>query len=41
MGGWIVLAIVILIVLWLVFTYNSLITARNRPRRPGRRSTSS
>src|SRR5579864_5088213 len=28
--GWIVLAIVILIVLWLVFTYNGLVTARNR-----------
>src|SRR3989440_4137078 len=30
MGGWIVLGIVVLIVLWLVFTYNGLITARNR-----------
>src|SRR5436853_1990468 len=30
MGTWIVLAIVILVVLWLVFTYNGLITARNR-----------
>ena len=28
--GWIVAAIVILIVLWLVFTYNGLVTARNR-----------
>src|SRR6267378_2293602 len=30
MGGWIVLGVVILVVLWLVFTYNGLITARNR-----------
>src|SRR5256885_7934485 len=30
MGGWIVLGIVVLIVLWLVFTYNGLIAARNR-----------
>src|SRR5438105_3495514 len=30
MGTWIVLAIVILVVLWLVFTYNGLIAARNR-----------
>ena len=30
MLGWIVLAIVILVVLWLVFTYNGLISARNR-----------
>jgi LemA protein len=28
--GWVVLAIVILLVLWLVFTYNGLISARNR-----------
>src|SRR5581483_8279963 len=28
--GWVVLAIVVLIVLWLVFTYNGLVTARNR-----------
>ena len=28
--GWIVLVIVILIVLWLVFTYNGLVSARNR-----------
>jgi LemA protein len=28
--GWIVVAIVILVVLWLVFTYNGLVTARNR-----------
>jgi LemA protein len=28
--GWIVLAIVILLALWLVFTYNGLIAARNR-----------
>src|SRR5689334_7559257 len=27
---WIVLAIVVLVILWLVFTYNGLITARNR-----------
>lgn len=27
---WIILAIVILIVVWLVFTYNSLVTSRNR-----------
>jgi LemA protein len=30
MGIWIVVAIVVLIVLWLVFTYNGLVTARNR-----------
>src|ERR1700686_4524472 len=30
MGTWIVIAIVILIVLWLVFTYNGLVTSRNR-----------
>src|SRR5438067_10900323 len=30
MGTWIVLAIVILVVLWLDFTYNGLIAARNR-----------
>ena len=30
MGIWIVVAIVALIVLWLVFTYNGLVTARNR-----------
>src|ERR1700687_642065 len=28
--GWVVLAIVLLLVLWLVFTYNGLISARNR-----------
>jgi LemA protein len=28
--GWVVLAVVILLVLWLVFTYNGLISARNR-----------
>jgi LemA protein len=28
--GWVVLAVVVLIVLWLVFTYNGLIAARNR-----------
>ncbi len=28
--GWVALAIFVLIVLWLVFTYNGLITARNR-----------
>jgi len=30
MGTWIVIAVVILVVLWLVFTYNGLVTARNR-----------
>jgi LemA protein len=30
MGWWIVLGIVVLVVLWLVFTYNSLVTLRNR-----------
>src|SRR3984893_10519884 len=30
MGTWVVIAIVVLIVLWLVFTYNGLVTARNR-----------
>jgi LemA protein len=30
MLGWVVLAVVILVVLWLVFTYNGLISARNR-----------
>jgi LemA protein len=30
MGIWIVVGIVILVVLWLVFTYNGLVTARNR-----------
>jgi LemA protein len=30
MGWWIAIAIVVLLVLWLVFTYNSLVTARNR-----------
>src|SRR6476660_4756930 len=30
MGTWIVIAIIVLVVLWLVFTYNGLITARNR-----------
>src|SRR5712692_5481920 len=30
MGTWIVIAIVVLVVLWLVFTYNGLISARNR-----------
>src|SRR5262252_672646 len=29
-GGWIVIAIVILLVVWFVFTYNRLVTARNR-----------
>src|SRR4029077_8986090 len=28
--GWVVLVVVILLVLWLVFTYNGLISARNR-----------
>jgi len=30
MGTWVVIAIIVLIVLWLVFTYNGLVTARNR-----------
>src|SRR5712692_3370356 len=30
MGYWVLVAIVILVVLWLVFTYNGLISARNR-----------
>ena len=30
MGTWIVIAVVVLIVLWLVLTYNGLVTARNR-----------
>src|SRR5258708_5848744 len=30
MGSWIAIAIVVLLVLWLVFTYNGLVTARNR-----------
>ncbi len=30
MGIWIAIAIVVLLVLWLVFTYNGLVTARNR-----------
>ena len=30
MGTWVVIAIVVLIVLWLVFTYNGLVSARNR-----------
>jgi LemA protein len=30
MGTWVVIVIVVLIVLWLVFTYNGLVTARNR-----------
>ncbi|MDQ2942912.1 MAG: LemA family protein [Candidatus Dormibacteraeota bacterium] len=30
MGTWIVIGIAVLIVLWLVFTYNGLVTARNR-----------
>src|SRR5216117_1124490 len=30
MGWWILLCVVILVVLWLVFTYNRLVTARNR-----------
>src|SRR5438045_7847372 len=30
LGTWIVVAIVVLVVLWLVFTYNGLISARNR-----------
>src|ERR1700682_1754637 len=30
MGTWVVIAIVVLIVLWLVLTYNGLVTSRNR-----------
>src|SRR6202795_3275385 len=30
MGTWIVIGIVVLIVLWIAFTYNGLVTARNR-----------
>src|SRR6266481_5963367 len=30
MGWWVLVAIVFLVVLWLVFTYNGLISARNR-----------
>ncbi len=30
MGTWIVIGIVVLVVLWLVFTYNGLVTLRNR-----------
>jgi LemA protein len=30
MGWWVLVVVVILVVLWLVFTYNGLITARNR-----------
>src|SRR5712692_8641357 len=30
MGTWIVIAIVVLVLLWLVFTYNGLVAARNR-----------
>ena len=29
-GIWIVIGIVVLVVIWLVLTYNGLITARNR-----------
>src|SRR5258707_855936 len=29
-GGWIVIAVVALLVVWFVFTYNGLVTARNR-----------
>ena len=32
MGIWIVVAIVVLIVLWLVLTYNGLVTASSVPR---------
>lgn len=28
--GWVVLAVVVILVVWLVFTYNGLVTARNR-----------
>src|SRR3982074_214598 len=30
MGTWVVIGIIVLVVLWLVFTYNGLISARNR-----------
>src|SRR6202165_5700558 len=30
MGTWVVIGIVVLVLLWLVFTYNGLIAARNR-----------
>jgi LemA protein len=30
MGTWIVIGIIVVVVLWLVFTYNGLVTARNR-----------
>src|SRR3979490_1090531 len=30
MGTWVVIGIIVLVVLWLVFTYNGLVTARNR-----------
>jgi LemA protein len=30
MGTWIVVGIIVVVVLWLVFTYNGLVTARNR-----------
>src|ERR1700682_6049620 len=30
MGWWVLVGVVILVVLWLVFTYNGLVTARNR-----------
>src|SRR6266849_78505 len=29
-GGWIVIAVVVVLVVWFVFTYNRLVTARNR-----------
>src|SRR3984893_15721952 len=30
MGTWVVIGIIVLVVLWLVFTYNGLVTSRNR-----------
>ena len=30
MGWWVLIVVVVLVVLWLVFTYNGLISARNR-----------
>jgi len=30
MGWWIVIGIVVLVLIWLVFTYNGLVTLRNR-----------
>src|SRR3981081_3173967 len=32
MGWWIVVAVVVIVVLWFVFTYNNLVSARTRPQ---------